>query len=404
MASASSATRWRLACDSCGAGAWVGPAPHGHDVWCESCQVAAVLPAAPTGQRCERCGAPLLAAPRFVELWGELQHLDAVLAAWAGDWAPLAALLPERPRHVTDLAPPEERTDDPPTRRALLEDVRHGQWHAALARGSSDPDARAQAALAIAHERLGQWSEACAAWDRVLATGEDARARLARGALLARQGRFAEAATDLALAGDSWEARWDRAAIAVGQAVAEVDGLPDAAVLLRARAEAGEASAYWSDPTIGRLLWSLLVERAAARLRELPPGTPLEEPVRVALRAAESEFEHATFWDRAMQLVGWARLGAQEDAARIAAPLSREQAAMLLDEPALGGAPLLAVAQAVAGARTAMDLGDPVEARHDIHDAFAREDLRHFRIPCAACGRGSIGIEETSEAGVDPLA
>jgi len=45
-----------------------------------------------------------------------------------------------------------------------------------------------------------------------------------------------------------------------------------------------------------------------------------------------------------------------------------------------------------------MDMGDPVEARHDIHDAFARDDLRRFRIPCAACGRGSVGIDETAEA------
>jgi phage terminase large subunit GpA-like protein len=45
-----------------------------------------------------------------------------------------------------------------------------------------------------------------------------------------------------------------------------------------------------------------------------------------------------------------------------------------------------------------MDTGDPVEARHDIATAFARDDLRRFRIPCAACGRGTVGIEETAEA------
>jgi hypothetical protein len=168
--------------------------------------------------------------------------------------------------------------------------------------------------------------------------------------------------------------------------------------MLRARDEAGEPSAYWSDPTVGRLLWTLLVERVLTPQLEASgrPGTTnvLLEP----LRAAEAEFESDTFWDRAMQLLGWARLGALEDVARIAAPLAREQSAALLDEPSLTGAPLLGVTQAVAAARSAMDMGDPVEARHDIHDAFARDDLRRFRIPCAACGRGSIGIDETAEA------
>jgi hypothetical protein len=44
-------------------------------------------------------------------------------------------------------------------------------------------------------------------------------------------------------------------------------------------------------------------------------------------------------------------------------------------------------------------MGDPVEARHDIAEAFGRDDLKRFRIPCAACGRGSVGIVETAEAG-----
>jgi tetratricopeptide (TPR) repeat protein len=386
-----------LACDACDAGAWVGPAPAGHDVWCESCQTAAALPAAPSGQRCERCDAPFSPAPRFVELWGELQHLDAVLGAWAGDVAPLAAILPERPRHLTDLSPPESLAGDPPARRALLNAVRQGDWHAALAAPDDrDPDARARAARAIAHERLGEREAAIAEWGRALEAGEDARARLARGALLARAGQLDAAARDLALAGERFEARWDRAVVALQQATAADAVMPAPDVLASARSEAGEASEYWSDPTIGRLLWTLLVERALAR-RGAKEVAPLSEADLAALRGAEQEFEHATFWDRAMQLMGWARLGALEDVARIAAPLAREQAAALLVEPALSGAPLLAVTQAVAAARTAMDMGDPVEARHDNHDAFARDDLRRFRIPCAACGRGTIGIEETAE-------
>jgi tetratricopeptide (TPR) repeat protein len=396
----SSGARWRLACDACEASAWVGPAAAGYDVWCESCQTAARLPAPPTGQRCERCGAPYSAAPRFVELYGELQHLDAVLGAWAGDLEPLASILPERPRYLTDLEPPAAIAGDPFERRVLLAAVHHGEWHAVLA-AAEDANPRALASRAIALERLGEGEAAIAGWSRVLEAGEDARARLARGALLARAGRHDEAARDFALTGDRFEARWDRAALALERAVAEGEGLPDAATLLRARSEAGEPSAYWSDPTVGRLLWTLLVERAhaltsqveATNLPGLHAGFMLE-----LLRAAEAEFEHSTFWDRAMQLLGWARLGALDDVARIAAPLAREQSAELLDEPSLTGAPLLGVTQAVAAARSAMDMGDPVEARHDIHDAFARDDLRRFRIPCAACGRGSIGIEETAEA------
>ncbi len=391
----SSATRWRLACDGCGADAWVGPTAGGYDVWCESCQSAWSLEAAPgAGVRCERCDAPLGASPRFVELWGELQHLDAVLGAWAGDASALLTILPERPRFLTDLTPPPARADDPAARAAQLAALAHGAWPAVLA-APVDSDPRAHAARAIAHERLGDPAGAIAPWDAVLAVGEDARARLARGALRARAGRLAEAVADLALAGDTFEARWDRAAALLHDAVREGQGLPDAGVLLRARAAAGQASDYWSDPTVGRLLWSLLVERELARGAGM--GAPLEDAARFALRAAEAEFEHATFWDRAMVLAGWARLGVSDEAARVAAPLAREQAAVLLDEPSLSGTPLLAVTQAVAAARSAMDMGDPVEARHTLAEAFTREDLRRFRIPCAACGRGTLGIEETAE-------
>ncbi|MEQ1833453.1 MAG: tetratricopeptide repeat protein [Candidatus Eisenbacteria bacterium] len=401
----SSATRWKLACDACAVTAWVGPAlaPRtGHDAWCESCQSAHVVDRAPAGgSRCPRCGAPLYALPRFVELWGELQHLDAVLAAWAGDPQPLAMLLPERPRFVTDLDPPAAHAGDPPARVALLEAVAHGDYRHALTLAADDRGARTQAALAIAHERRGDAPAALACWDAVLGTavGNDApRAHLARGSLLARAGRFGAASRDLAQAGDSPAARWNRAALLVHEAVAGAGvALPAAGALLRARAEAGEASPYWSDPTIGRLLWSLLVERASAA--GAGPAAPLAESGRAVLRAAESEFEHATFWDRAMILVGWARLGVPDDAARVAAPLARGQSAALLDEPALHGAPLASVTRAVAAARAAMDMGDPVEARHSVAEAFAREDLRRFRLPCAQCERGSIGIDETFEPG-----
>ncbi len=400
----SNGTRWRLSCDTCEASAWVGPAPvDAYDVWCEACQNAMRLEAPPVaGVRCVRCGAALPErSPRFVELWGELQNLDAVLGAWAGDASALVTLLPERPRFLTDLNPPASRDDDPAARRDVLEALTRGDWRAVL-KAAPDGDARALSAHAIACERLGQSDAALAAWNAVLACGEDARARLARGALLARAGRFGDAASDLALAGDRFEARWNHAACRLHAAVLAGDGLPEPSELSRARAEAGEPSSYWSDPTVGRLVWSLLVERSLApergQRRDLAPGETIAERTRETLRAAEAEFEHTTFWDRSMIVAGWSRLGALDEAARVGAPLARELSTTLLGEPALSGPALLEVAAALATARSAMDLGDPVEARRAIAPALAREELRRFRIPCAACGRGTVGIEETAEA------
>lgn len=379
----------------------VGPAAQGTDLWCESCQTAypgfvssAVAP------RCARCDAALTPEPRFVELWGELQHLDAVLSAWAGDPEPLATLLPERPRFLTDLDPPREAAGDPPAVAACIAAALHGGYRELAAMPAADvpDDARAHAARAIALERTGDPGSALAEWDAVLATPDLAsdavtRAHLARGSLLARAGRFEAAASDLDRAGSSFAARWNRASLLVHASVSMAGELPGPEVLARARAEAGEASAYWSDHTVGRLLWSLLVERAlATRGHAL---APVADPVLAMLRAAEREFEHGTFWDRAMMLVGWARLGAAADAARIAGPLAREVSAGLLDEPALRGEALAAVAREVVEARTAMDMGDPGEARHALAAALAREDLRRFRIPCATCGEGTIGVEET---------
>jgi len=348
-----------------------------------------VLDAAP-GVRtpCGRCGAPLAAAPRFVELWGGLQHLDAVLAAWAGDVASLATLLPERPRFLTDLTPPAPHAGDPAPVLDALAAVARGDWRATLAAPLS-PEPRLRAARAIAHERLGDAAAAIAEWDVVLAAGENERARLARGALLARAGRYAEARADLERAGDSAAARWDRASWWVHDAVNGCSGALDTARLERARREAGEASAYWSDPTVGRLLWTLLVERATAH----PDGS------RALLRPAESQLEHDTFWDRALRIVGWARAGAPDEVTRIAAPLVRECADALLGEPALAGGPLAGVAAEVTAARDAAAAGDPAAARRALTAALARDDLKRFRIPCARCRRGSVGVEETHEAG-----
>jgi len=322
-----------------------------------------------------------------------LQHLDAVLAAWAGDAAPLATLLPERPTFISDLTPPAVEASDPAPLGDALAAVARGDWRAVLAATAEAGSgaARALAARAIAHERLGEPAAAVAAWGAVLALGEDERARLARGALHARSGEWAHAEADLARAGDSFPARWDRAALLVVRAVREGAGGPDAATLAGARSEAGAPSDYWSDPTVGRLLWSLLTVRVAGA------SPSLRVADRALLRAAETQFEHATFWDRAMLIVGWVRVGAPEEAARIAASLAHAQVEALLAEPALGGAPLADVTRALAAARDAVSASEPSRARHAIASALARQDLRRFRIPCARCGRGSIGVDEAQE-------
>lgn len=392
---ASSNARARLACDGCGVTAWVGPAPDGFDAWCECCQRAVALPHAPTPDtRCAACGAALPAWPRFVELWGVLQQFDAVLAAWAGESATLAVLLPERPRFLGDLDPPPTVRDDAPALAALLEAVRHGDWHVALDHASAATgSARGSAALAIARERTGDLTGAIAAWDAVLALGEDARARLVRGALHARRGALAEAAADLALAGEGFEARWDRAALTLVRAVAERFAVPSPEVMARVRAEAGPPSDYWSDPTPGRLLWSLLAELALA--------APASADSVAVLRAATTEFEHATFWDRSMQLVTWVRLGQQPTARALAQGLALEQADAALAEPALAGAALAEVALAVRTARAAAASDDPAVGRTALAPVLARMDLRRYRIPCARCGRGGIGLDETLETGRD---
>ena len=327
-----------------------------------------------------------------------LHQLAAVLAAWAGDVEPLAMLLPERPVFLTDLTPPAAHLDDPVTLRAQLAALARGDWRSALATAGEGP--RADAARAIAHERVGDFAAAIAAWDRVLVAGEDERARLARGSLHARAGRYQEAERDLARAGDSFAARWDRGALLV-IAAADGDGALDAARIARARAEAGEPSAYWSDPTVGRLLWSRTVERTLAATRHQRPANDAE---RARLRAAERELEHDTFWDRALLLVGWSRVGAKEEAARIAEPLATAEARAIGLEPAFAAAPGFAEAsrrladRALPISGRAIVARKPGRARRALAPLLSRDDLRRFRLPCVRCGRGSIGVEEVREA------
>jgi hypothetical protein len=402
-------TRVFLACDACERGAWIGPAGSGWDAWCERCQLAVrlegVVAGADEAARCAVCGERLaLEAPRFEEWIGELQNLVAVARAWAGDPKPLGEILPERPRFLTDLTPPTAELGDPVLVRDAMSALARGGFVRARAlletAVTQQPDeGRFWHALAIAAERTAEPALAEIAYARAIEHAGVPTARLARGALRARRGDFAGAREDLALAGDGREASWNRAATTVLEAVATTPGLPDARVLERARAEAGPASSYWSDHTVGRLLWTLLVERAEARARkELSPC-----PDARVLRAAESAFEFDTFWDRALVVHGYARLGLTADVARVAAPLARELVAALLAEPAMKGASAREIAEPLATAAAAIDFGRPDQVAELLEPVMARDDLRHYRVPCAHCGRGSVGVEriEDDDAGAE---
>jgi hypothetical protein len=415
-------SRWHLSCDACEETAWIGREGNRIQAWCEACQSSPVVEAASNAPMCPRCGAPLaVASPRFPELWGELQNLSAVLGAWTGDAAPLAAILPERPRFLTDRTPPEPRPDDPPAVREALALVASGAF--ARARASlaailaSEPGgAHVWRALAIAAERTGTPALAEVACGRALALlrpgdGSERMAqslRLERGALRASRGDRAGAREDFAAAGDEREARWNRAALAVLDSVVTSDGVPPASVIAGARAEAGETSPYWSEPTIGRLLFALLVERATSRQTSGAPeisarssgsgkGDAPESADARALRAAEGLLEFDTFWDRALVLHGYVALGLEADVRRTAGTLARQVVDPIATEPCLRGPAAGAIAEGIARAREAIAAADPARALGALAPLLERADLRHFRIPCAHCGRGSIGVDEVAE-------
>jgi tetratricopeptide (TPR) repeat protein len=394
-------TRWHVACDTCESAAWIGGAGGERTAWCEACQEAFALPdgAAPSAATsCPRCGRALTtSAPRFEEIYGELQNLAAVLAAWDGDPEPLAELLPERPRFLTDLTPEAPSPDDSSEARDALEALAAGAYHDARAKlealDRTVTNARIARSLAIASERMGDPAAAEAALDRALALTDTPRLRLQRGALRARRGDVDAAREDLARAGDGFEARWDRAALTLFEAVGVTPGLPARELIDTARQEAGEPSSYWSDHTIGRLLWSLLAGRAKSRSSlDLSPC-----PDARTLRAAELELEFDTFWDRAMVLEGYARLSLAADAARIAAPLALELARQLAAEPSLASDAAGGIATVFDAAVHAISEGRPGEACDAILGLLKRTDLQHYRVPCRRCGRGSIGVDQIEE-------
>jgi hypothetical protein len=390
----SSNPRWRLRCSACGAGGVIGP----NDGWCEACQlgVAGAEPAL-----CPRCGGPLSReAPRFIEAFGAIQELASVVEAWRGNPTPLRALLPERPRFLSDLTPPAVRGGDTELALAALASLSDGSFRQARPRAEAWCDAapdepRAWTARAIAAERLGDTAEAERAWGDRLARGEDPRARLARGALRARRGATDEAREDFDHAGEGPEARWNRAALDLIEAVAVTPGLPAPERIAAAREASGWTSDYWSDPSIGRLLWSLLVERAEARRR----AGSSECPDARVLRAAESELEHDTFWDRAMVIAGYCLLGMKAETAAAAGPLAGEHVEALSAAPFLRARGAAALRDEIESARAAIAAHEPGLAARALARLLARDDLRQYAVPCEACGRGSLRAEAIEDEG-----
>src|SRR5262245_7652492 len=172
-----------LRCDHCEASAWIGFSGDRHDVWCERCQRPASLPSDVESARCPHCDEALtLGDPRFEEIYGHLQNLVAVLEAGRGDAGRLATLVPERPRFLSDLDPPERQDGDGEATHAALEALRAGAFgdaskrlEAILASYTEDGTlpARLWRALAVARQRLGDLAGAEEAFSRVLQTDPD---------------------------------------------------------------------------------------------------------------------------------------------------------------------------------------------------------------------------------------
>jgi hypothetical protein len=404
--------RWQVKCDACDAGAWIGPRGGEWDAWCEGCQSATAVPAATRVDAsaesgppaCPRCGAPLtVAEPRFEELFGELQNLAALLSAWQGDADPLDRILPDRPAFLGDLNPLAPGPEDPPELRRAFTALASGAFGTARARleqtlaqapAEAGWQARAWHALGMARQRAGEAAGAEQAFSEAIARDCDLiAARLDRGVLRALRRDWAGARADFERCGDRREARWNRAAVGVLEAVASSPGLPPPQAIAAARVEAGEPSDYWSEHTVGRLLVSALADRARAR----SAGGRASDADQRVLMDAEHELEFGTFWDRGLVVHTYASLGLRAEAAAAASPLALRMVEQLRDEPAAGGTAGTFLAEALSAAETALREGDPAGALAAVAPLLEREDLRHYRVPCIHCGRGSLGVEALVE-------
>ncbi|NOT32763.1 MAG: hypothetical protein HOP12_01200, partial [Candidatus Eisenbacteria bacterium] len=123
-------SRWIVACDACEVrfvtGGGVSGAAAGTRAWCEGCQ-RAVAAGEAVDRGCPRCAGELTTgAPRFEELFGQVQDLAAVVETWAGRPESLRRLLPERPRYLVDLTPPPSEVGDAARLRGALEALARG--------------------------------------------------------------------------------------------------------------------------------------------------------------------------------------------------------------------------------------------------------------------------------------
>jgi hypothetical protein len=184
---------------------------------------------------------------------------------------------------------------------------------------------------------------------------------------------------------------WNRAAAILIEQVA-ARGFPSPKALGEARALAGPPSSFWSDHTAGRLLFTLVVERAAARREESP---------RDLVRRAEAEVEFGTFTDSAMLILGYERLGLREEVERLALPLATDTAAAIRRQPFLKGAAGREVDRALEAALAHLGAGRVEAAHRTALPLLGRSDLARYRIPCGLCGRGTIGVERLEESGVE---
>jgi tetratricopeptide (TPR) repeat protein len=279
---------------------------------------------------------------------------------------------------------------------AALEALLHGEFAPAetalaaaihdAARDVAPSDlARWHLALGVARQRRGDLAGAERSFGEALAIDPAlVAARLDRGALRARQGDWVGAREDFDHGGDGREGRWNRAALSVLESIASRREAPSPALMTMARAEVEPQSEYWSEHTVGRLVWTAIVERALADRASFSID---------ALRAAEKEMEFDTFWDRALVLHGYARLGASDDLARVATPLVESLATDLLSQPAVRGTAGRELRPPIETARGKAAAGDPRGAHAALSPLLGREDLRHYRVPCLHCGQGSIGVD-----------
>jgi hypothetical protein len=136
---------------------------------------------------------------------------------------------------------------------------------------------------------------------------------------------------------------------------------------------------------VERLLWTLLVERTLA---QLPDGPGLDERTR---DAAGALLGSGAFLDRALVLRGYAQLGLGREAAAVATRLGVTLAGELGREPFLHSPPAAPLAAALLRAAQALDGGGTPEALRELRALLEREDVRNQRVPCARCGRGTVG-------------